>query len=139
MGAVEEKYRDIRAEIFRFDETLDQQRKVIYARRRDVLFRDPSAIIEKIKEYNEGTIANIVNAQKSDDDGTVDTAKVTYKLGQFFPGVIIGDINGKSADAIVDQVTKLLKTPSRRNSMRSSRLRKKKDDLQCQWHALQSI
>jgi len=85
-AAVEQKYRSIREEIFRFDEILNSQRKVIYFRRRGVLFASPEDSLDTIKRYNKETVAEIVEAQAS-DDGTVDVSKVLEKIGQFFPSV----------------------------------------------------
>lgn len=98
--AVEQQYREIRQEIFRFDETLNEQRKVIYNRRRDILFGTPEETINKMKQYNEDTIVDIVKGQ-TDDEGAVDTAKCIEKLGQFFPGVSVGSLSGKDDAAIV--------------------------------------
>mmetsp|Transcript_12446 Transcript_12446/g.19173 ORF Transcript_12446/g.19173 Transcript_12446/m.19173 type:complete len:984 (+) Transcript_12446:67-3018(+) len=103
--SVEEKYRDIRGEIFRFDETLDEQRKSIYALRRDILFREPGSMVELMQEYNEKTVVDIVNAQASDDGNTVDNVKATEKLNQFFPGVTFGNFNGKDAKTIIAEAT----------------------------------
>ena len=44
--AVEEKYREIRKEIFSFDEVLNGQRTVIYARRREILSYSPEESLE---------------------------------------------------------------------------------------------
>ena len=100
---VEDKYREIRSEIFRFDETLNEQRKVIYARRRNVLFSSPEETLELVKQYNANTVADIVKGQTT--GGSVNTAQVTEKLSQFFPGVVVGDLSGKDDSAIVSQAT----------------------------------
>jgi preprotein translocase subunit SecA len=84
--AVEQKYRDIRGEIFKFDEVLDNQRRIIYARRQDILFTDPESMLEKMKKYNEETVAEIVKAQ-TDKKGAVNVSKVLEKIEQFFPPV----------------------------------------------------
>jgi preprotein translocase subunit SecA len=89
-NVVEEKYREIRSEIFRFDETLNEQRKVIYERRRQALFQTPENTIEMMKRYNEETVVDIVKAQTT--GGTVNVAKVIEKLNAFFPGVEVGFI-----------------------------------------------
>ena len=100
---VEDKYREIRSEIFRFDETLNEQRKVIYARRRDILFSSPEQTIELVKQYNKETVVDIVKAQTS--GSTLNSAKVTEKLNQFFPGVVVGDLSGKDDTTVVAQAT----------------------------------
>ena len=84
--AVEEKYRDIRKEIFSFDEVLNSQRIVIYSRRRDILSRSAFESLELMKEYNKKTVVDIVNAQTV--DGVVNVDKVLEKIGQFFPPVV---------------------------------------------------
>jgi len=102
-AAVEEKYRTIREEIFRFDEVLNSQRKVIYARRRDILFASPEKSLQTMQKYNEQTVAEIVAAQAS-EDGSVDTSKVLEKIGQFFPSVqpLVreDDIAGQDAETV---------------------------------------
>jgi preprotein translocase subunit SecA len=83
-NAVEEKYREIRGEIFKFDEVLNGQRKVIYSRRRDALFATDEESMQTMKKYNEETVADIVKAQTTEDE-KVDLDKVLEKIGQFFP------------------------------------------------------
>ena len=82
--AVEEKYRTIRNEIFNFDDVLNTQRRVIYGRRRGVLFSSPTDSLETLKKYNEQTVAEIVKAQ-TDENGSVNVAMVLEKTFQFFP------------------------------------------------------
>ena len=84
--AVEQKYRDIRGEIFNFDEVLDNQRRIIYSRRQGILFMDPESTLETMKKYNEETVAEIVNAQ-TNEKSAVDVSKVMEKIAQFFPPV----------------------------------------------------
>jgi preprotein translocase subunit SecA len=83
-NAVEEKFREIRGEIFRFDEVLNGQRKVIYSRRRNFLFASDGDSVEIMRKYNEETLADIVKAQTG-DDGMVNVDKVIEKIKQFFP------------------------------------------------------
>jgi preprotein translocase subunit SecA len=85
-NAVEEKYREIRKEIFNFDEVLNTQRRVIYNRRQSILYSTPDASLKMTKEYNEKTVDSIVRAQ-TDSSGIVNVAKVLQKIGQFFPPV----------------------------------------------------
>lgn len=82
--AVEEKFREIRGEIFKFDEVLNSQRRVIYARRRELLSASPEAALNLMKQNNAETISSIVSAQTG-DDGAVNVDKVLEKLDQFFP------------------------------------------------------
>ena len=113
-AAVEEKYREVRKEIFNFDEVLNGQRKAIYKRRRDILFSDMDSNLETMKQYNAQTVADIVKAQ-TDDKGSVNVSKLMEKMGQFFPltnGVISdGDLQGLSQEdatkylqVVVDEV-----------------------------------
>ena len=105
--AVEEKYRDIRKEIMSFDDILNDQRSVIYARRRDILARTPETSLELIKKYNEDTVADIVKAQTDGKDVNVD--KVLEKIGQFFPPaaalVTKGDLEGRSPEEVTTFIT----------------------------------
>jgi preprotein translocase subunit SecA len=52
-GAVEDKYREIRGEMFKFDKVLNGQRKVIYSRRRGMLFTADEDSCNTIKKYND--------------------------------------------------------------------------------------
>lgn len=101
-GAVEEKYREIRKEIFNFDDVLNNQRRVIYARRRDLLFTSPEDSLDLMREYNEQTVRDIVKAQVVDASVNVD--KVLEKITQFFPPVgqvaAVGDIQGMSEEDV---------------------------------------
>merc|ERR1712232_899166 len=72
---VEEKYREIRGEIFKFDEVLNGQRNIIYGRRRDVLFASDEEAVKRIEKYNKDTVADIVKAQTA-ENGKVDVKKV---------------------------------------------------------------
>mmetsp|Transcript_26199 Transcript_26199/g.55218 ORF Transcript_26199/g.55218 Transcript_26199/m.55218 type:complete len:1005 (+) Transcript_26199:58-3072(+) len=85
--AVEEKYRDIRGQIFEFDNVLNEQRKVFYKRRQTVLFSNPDATLKIMDEYNKQTVTDIVKAQ-TNDDGSVKVENVLEKIGQFFPSVL---------------------------------------------------
>ena len=83
-NAVEEKYREMRKEIFNFDEVLNGQRKAIYSRRRNLLFADMDQSLETMKEYNALTVADIVKGQTS-EKGELNIPKLVEKMGQFFP------------------------------------------------------
>jgi preprotein translocase subunit SecA len=96
--AVEDKYREIHTEIFRFDETLNSQRQLIYERRRELLFASPEETIELMKQYHKETTVDIVKAQTG-EDGTVNTANVVEKVALFFPGVSISEGSLTSRDA----------------------------------------
>mmetsp|Transcript_26604 Transcript_26604/g.61109 ORF Transcript_26604/g.61109 Transcript_26604/m.61109 type:complete len:986 (+) Transcript_26604:251-3208(+) len=85
--AVEEKYRDIRREIFNFDEVLNGQRRAIYKKRRDILSYSPEESVGMMREYNGQTVESIVQAQTDSSTGEVDLAKVLEKIYQFFPPV----------------------------------------------------
>ena len=99
--AVEEKYREIRGEIFKFDEVLNGQRKVIYQRRRNLLFATDEDSLLTMKKYNDVTVADIVQAQVG-PDGVVNADKIMEKIAQFFPPVALvvneGDLKGLSQD-----------------------------------------
>jgi preprotein translocase subunit SecA len=105
--AVEEKYRDIRREIFNFDEVLNGQRTVIYARRRGIISKDPKDSLELMKEYNAQTVSDIVKAQT--EEGKVKVDKVLEKIGQFFPPARAvlqeGDLSGQSPEKVTTFIT----------------------------------
>ena len=105
---VEEKYREIRGEIFKFDEVLNDQRRVIYKRRRDILFSSAQDSLKMIQKYNEQTVADIVKAQTSEKDG-VNVDKVIEKIGQFFPLVapVVDkkDLEGLNSEAVTTFLT----------------------------------
>jgi preprotein translocase subunit SecA len=116
--AVEGKYREIRGEIFKFDEILNGQRRVIYRRRRDILFSSAEDSLEKMKKYNNLAVADIVNGQVANDDGSVNVDKVIEKINQFFPlvgpAVTKGDLKGMTSEDIatfiavaVDEIFKI--------------------------------
>jgi preprotein translocase subunit SecA len=99
---VEEKYREIRGEIFKFDEVLNGQRKAIYRRRRNILFASDEESLQTMKKYNEETISDIVKAQ-TDTDGKVNLEKVLEKISQFFPAASLvvnqNDLTGMDQSA----------------------------------------
>ncbi|KAL7563001.1 hypothetical protein ACA910_013526 [Epithemia clementina (nom. ined.)] len=82
--AVESKYREIRGQIFEFDEILNGQRQAIYKRRRDILNYSADEALSLMKEYNDKAVHDIVKAQTT-KDSTVNTAKVVEKIHAFFP------------------------------------------------------
>jgi preprotein translocase subunit SecA len=84
--AVEEKFRDIRREIFKFDEVLNSQRRVIYSRRRKLLSESAEDALNRMMEYNKETVASIVKGQ-TNEKGQVNIDKVLEKVLQFFPHV----------------------------------------------------
>jgi preprotein translocase subunit SecA len=102
--AVEEKYRDIRGQIFSFDDVLNEQRKIFYKKRQNVLFSNTDETIKIMQGYNQQTVADIVKAQ-ANDDGSVKVDKVMEKIGQFFPAVLpvvtTDDIAGMKQDEVI--------------------------------------
>jgi len=96
--AVEVKYQEIRGEIFKFDDVLNKQREVIYARRQRILTLSDKDSVALIKKYNTELITDIVKAQT--DGRNIDAGKITEKISQFFPlvGPILqtSDIEGMS-------------------------------------------
>jgi len=96
--AVEIKYQEIRGEIFKFDDVLNKQRQVIYARRRRILNASDEESTAIMKENNNNLITEIVKAQTK--GGKINAEKIVEKVGQFFPLVVpilqAGDIQGMS-------------------------------------------
>jgi len=81
--AVETKYREIRGEIFKFDDVLNKQRQVIYARRRKILGLSDEESVSLLKEWNTQVLTDIVKAQT---DGTkINAGTIIEKTSQFFP------------------------------------------------------
>ncbi len=60
---VEEKYREIREQTLNFDDIFNDQRRVIYKRRQDILFLSASETLKIIGDYNKQTVVDIVSAQ----------------------------------------------------------------------------
>merc|ERR1712025_222762 len=84
--AVETKYQEIRGEIFKFDDVLNKQRQVIYARRRNILNTSDEESEKMMKEYNANVISQIVKAQAK--GRKIDTGKTIEKICQFFPPIL---------------------------------------------------
>ena len=105
---VEEKYREIRNEIFNFDNTLNSQRRAIYAKRRKILFSSAEESLELMKQYNEQTVADVVKGQTG-DDGSMHLVKLLGKIAQFFPPVQSlvseSDLAGMDAEAVTSFLT----------------------------------
>lgn len=106
---VEEKYQEIREQILNFDEVLNGQRKVIYARRQNVLFSSLERSMEIFKTYNKETVKDIVLAQATEDGAGVNVDKLMPKVSQFFPpaGALLtpADFDGLDANGAVMLVT----------------------------------
>ena len=102
--AVETKYQEIRGEIFKFDDVLNKQRQVIYARRRKILNSSDEESAKIMKEYNSNVISLIVKAQTQ--GGKVDAKKTVEKVGQFFPPISpiaqASDIEGMSPTQAIE-------------------------------------
>mmetsp|Transcript_10381 Transcript_10381/g.15585 ORF Transcript_10381/g.15585 Transcript_10381/m.15585 type:complete len:233 (-) Transcript_10381:129-827(-) len=106
---VEEKYQEIREQILNFDEVLNSQRKVIYAKRQNVLFSSPDRTMDIFKTYNKETVKDIVLAQATEDGAGVHVEKLMPKVSQFFPpaGALLtsADFDGLDANGAVTLVT----------------------------------
>ncbi len=106
--AVEEKYREIRGEIFKFDEVLNGQRRVIYSRRRGLLNASDEMSLQTMTKYNIATVAEIVKAQTG-SDGNVAADKVMEKISQFFPPVALvlkeSDLVGMNQEKLTNYLT----------------------------------
>ena len=103
-SAVEIKYQEIRGEIFKFDDVLNKQRQVIYARRRKILNLSDEESAAIMKEYNTNLITAIVKAQTK--GRKINAGKIVEKVGQFFPLVApivqAGDIEGMSQSKAIE-------------------------------------
>jgi len=102
--AVETKYQEIRGEIFKFDDVLNKQRQVIYARRRKILSLSDEESTAIVKEYNTNIITAIVKAQTR--GRKIDAGKIIEKIGQFFPLIMpivqASDIQGMSESKAIE-------------------------------------
>ena len=87
-----------------FDDVLDDQRKLFYKKRQQVLFSNPESTLEVMDKYNKDTVADIVKAQTNEDD-TVKVDKVIEKIGQFFPSVVpvisADDLSGLKQEEVI--------------------------------------
>jgi preprotein translocase subunit SecA len=103
-AVVEEKYREIREQILNFDDILNDQRRVIYKRRQDILFLSSAASLKLIDDYNKQTVADIVSAQ-AQNGNVVNHEKLLEKFGQFFPPVApfvnISDFQHMDKDGVI--------------------------------------
>lgn len=106
--AVEMKYQEIRGEIFKFDDVLNKQRQVIYARRRRVLNASDEESAKAMKEYNINVITSIVKAQ-TNKLGKINAGKIIEKIGQFFPLVApileASDVEGMSESNAINYLS----------------------------------
>lgn len=107
-GAVEEKYREIREQILQFDDVLNNQRRLIYARRQKTLFSSPEQTLQMFREFNEQTVSDIVKAQTS-EEGDVNYDKVQEKICQFFPAaaqfITKEDIEGQDQEGTTNFIS----------------------------------
>jgi len=105
--AVEEKYREIREQILQFDDVLNEQRKVIYERRQNILFGNLEETMDLVKKYHKLSVLDIVKAQTT--DSVLNIEKVMEKVGQFFPGaaplITVEDISGLDVDGVAQFIT----------------------------------
>lgn len=106
--AVEIKYQEIRAEIFKFDDVLNDQRRVMYERRKKILNLSDADSVALMKKYNSELIADIVKAQVK--RGDIDTSKVIEKVNQFFPLAAstcqVSNIEGMSEEKTIKYLSK---------------------------------
>mmetsp|Transcript_4079 Transcript_4079/g.7828 ORF Transcript_4079/g.7828 Transcript_4079/m.7828 type:complete len:1014 (+) Transcript_4079:168-3209(+) len=106
--AVEEKYREIREQILQFDEVLNSQRQLVYARRQKILFSSLEETLASFRDYNKETVSSIVNAQTS-KDGVVNIEKVLEKVIQFFPAaapfITQDDLAGLDQNGVINFIS----------------------------------
>lgn len=109
---VEEKYREVRTELLKFSEVLNNQRMVIYSRRRSILFGSHDQTLDRLKRYNKETVADIVNGMLNTDEKAgriLDPSKVLEKFKQFFPSaaiyVTMEDLAGLEVDGVKNLLT----------------------------------
>lgn len=85
---VEAYFREIREQLFTYDEVLSKQRSAFYAQRRNVVLGDAATIAERLRSDFETTIREIISGYVSRNDGVNDDhEKLSSKLVQFFGGM----------------------------------------------------
>lgn len=85
---VESYFKDIRQQLFTYDEVLSKQRSVIYAERKRVLMASREEILDRFKKQCHQTAREIVLSYAKRKDGAPDNFEgLEAKLAQFFDGI----------------------------------------------------
>lgn len=85
---VESYFREIREQLFTYDEVLSKQRSAFYALRRRIVLGDAAFIAERLKFDSEKTVLEIIPNFVNRGDGTGnDYVRLSSKLVQFFDGM----------------------------------------------------
>ncbi|CDF37267.1 unnamed protein product [Chondrus crispus] len=85
---VEAYFREIREQLFTYDEVLSKQRSAFYAQRRKIVLGDAAFIAERLKFDSEKTVREILPNFVNRGDGTGnDYVRLSSKLVQFFDGM----------------------------------------------------
>lgn len=103
---VEAYFRDIRDQLFTYDEVLSIQRSAFYAQRRKVVFGDAAELRRQVQSNAEDTVKEIIPGYLSPSGGSAyDIEKLSAKLLQFFSGMTeISSEHLNAAESILDHV-----------------------------------
>jgi len=82
---VQETFEDIRMQILEFDLVLEEQRRIIYTKRQQVLFSSPQETLTIMKAYDNDLVRDLVEAQTTKNTVNVDV--LFDKMIQFFPPI----------------------------------------------------
>ena len=86
-GNVESYFRDIRDQLFTYDEVLSTQRSAFYVQRRRVVVGDEDMIESRLRDDCVDTIREIIPSYVGRRGAADDFDKLSAKLGQFFEGM----------------------------------------------------
>lgn len=86
--SVEAYFREIREQLFTYDEVLSKQRSAFYSQRRKLVLGDAATIAGRLRSDCEATIREIIpNYVNRNDGDSDDYEKLSSKLVQFFGGM----------------------------------------------------
>lgn len=84
---VEAYFRDIRQQLFTYDEVLSNQRSALYAERRRILTASSEQLMGRLQEECHETAAEIVSSYIGDSGRAENFEGLEAKLAQFFEGI----------------------------------------------------
>lgn len=112
---VESYFRDIRNQLFTYDEVLAKQRGAFYAERRRMVLADEEKVRDRLREDCLITLREIIPGYIGRRDATDDFEKLSTKLGEFFAGIMNTDADGLVAAQnleryVMEQIDALLQS-----------------------------
>lgn len=108
--SVEAYFREIREQLFTYDEVLSTQRSAFYSLRRRILLGDETVVAERVAIDCKKTISEIIPNYVNRQEGTRnDFSKLSSKLMQFFDGILhISETELKNAEDVEEFVLRQL-------------------------------